>query len=121
MSICGREFSETDLSWIREQVAEQPHLTRVQLSRRFCAHTDWRKPDGGLKEMSCRVALLRLERQGLVQLPAPRHRLARVGQILRTPQGDPQPALEIEPAKAVKRSAASRTRPALRCQSPTLR
>jgi len=96
LSICGRSFSETDLSWIRDQVATQPNLNRAQLSRQFCAYTDWRKTDGGLKEMSCRVALLRLERAGLIELPAPRQRPSRVGKILRTPQGDPQPALEIE-------------------------
>jgi hypothetical protein len=46
--------------------------------------------------MSCRVALLRLERQGLVQLPAPRTRPPKVGKILRTPQGDPQAEIELE-------------------------
>jgi len=52
LPICGRAFTETDLSWIRDQVVNQPNLNRAQLSRQFCAHTDWRKPDGGLKEMS---------------------------------------------------------------------
>jgi hypothetical protein len=96
LPICGREFSETDLVWIRNEVATQPNLNRAQLSRRFCAQTDWRKPDGGLKEMSCRVALLRLERAGLIRLPAPRCKPVVVGKILRTPLGNPQTDIEIE-------------------------
>jgi hypothetical protein len=44
---------------------------RAQLSRQVCEQLDWRKPDGGLKEMSCRVALLRMERDGLLRLPPP--------------------------------------------------
>ena len=32
-----------------------------------------RKPDGGLKEMSCRVALLRMQQDGLLRLPPPRN------------------------------------------------
>jgi hypothetical protein len=32
----------------------------------------WYKFDGGLKEMSCRVAMLRMHRDGLIQLPPPR-------------------------------------------------
>jgi hypothetical protein len=34
---------------------------------------DWRKPDGGLKEMSCRVAMLRMQNDGLLTLPPPRN------------------------------------------------
>lgn len=37
----------------------------------MCERLDWRKPDGGLKQMSCRVALLRMERDGLISLPVP--------------------------------------------------
>jgi len=97
LPICGRDFSETDLQWIRDQVANRPDLNRAQLSRLFCAQSDWRKPDGGLKEMSCRVALLRLEREGLIRLPASRNsRPPLVGQILRTPQGDLQAEVELE-------------------------
>lgn len=32
----------------------------------------WYKADGGLKEMSCRVAMLRMQEDGLIKLPAPR-------------------------------------------------
>jgi len=35
---------------------------------------DWRKVDGGLKEMSCRVAMLRMRDDGLIQLPPARNK-----------------------------------------------
>jgi hypothetical protein len=47
-------------------------LSRFQLARRVCAHLNWVNQAGRLKEMSCRVALLRMERAGLIGLPAPR-------------------------------------------------
>jgi hypothetical protein len=43
------------------------------LSYRVCEVFDWCKADGSLKDMSCRVALLRMHREGLIELPAPRH------------------------------------------------
>lgn len=47
----------------------EPELSRVKLSRRICEEMGWRSPNGRLKEMSCRVALLELERAGEVELP----------------------------------------------------
>ncbi len=63
MEYCGRPFSTVDIELIRRLIAEGLH--RTHLSRRFCEETDWRKPDGGLKEMSCRVAFLKMERDAI--------------------------------------------------------
>jgi hypothetical protein len=38
-----------------------------------CERLNWRRPDGRLKDMSCRVALLRMQADGLIALPAPKH------------------------------------------------
>jgi len=46
-------------------------MTRQALSLQICKEFEWRKFDGGLKDMSCRVALLRMQRDNLVQLPPP--------------------------------------------------
>ena len=46
-------------------------LTRRQLARRVCEQLNWVNRAGRLKEMSCRVALLRMEQAGLIDLPAP--------------------------------------------------
>jgi hypothetical protein len=68
---CGREFSSADLAHIRELLQLQPVLGRVALSRRVCQDLGWLNALGQPKEMSARVALLRMEQDGLVQLPAP--------------------------------------------------
>ena len=72
MHYCGREFSEEEIGWIRDLSSNSPGISRRALSIQFCEHWEWRKPDGGLKEMSCRVALLKMHREGLIPLPAPK-------------------------------------------------
>lgn len=74
MRYCGREFTDADLQWIRQLIAQQPPKNRAQLSRAVCQKLGWLKPDGGLKEMSCRVAMLRMHRDGLIHLPEPQKR-----------------------------------------------
>jgi hypothetical protein len=69
MKYCGREFTEDELRLIHHLIADGAN--RYHLSRRFCEEVNWRKPDGGLKEMSCRVALLRMHRDGHIVLPPP--------------------------------------------------
>jgi hypothetical protein len=68
---CGRDFSEAELGKIRKIIASEDRPNRVAISRRVCEAFSWHKADGGLKEMSCRVALLRMERDGLIRLPPP--------------------------------------------------
>ncbi len=69
---CGRDFTDAEIETIRQQIAQSPTLTRADLSRLTCRQLGWFKPDGGLKEMSCRVAMLRMQDDGVMQLPAPR-------------------------------------------------
>ncbi len=73
MRYCGREFTDADLDLIRQLIAEVPRRYRAQLSRVVCQRLSWSKPDGGLKDMSCRVAMLRMHRDGLFTLPEPRN------------------------------------------------
>ena len=101
MRICGRDFSSSDIAWIRDRVQTLAGLNRVGLSRQFCSHAGWLKPDGGLKEMSCRVALLRLERSGLIRLPAPEKKNAAVKPVKRTPKGEPQADIHVDASMAV--------------------
>jgi hypothetical protein len=69
---CGRDFSDEELTQIRRLIAENPTCHRAQLSRMTCQALQWYKPDGGLKAMSARVAMLRMQDDGLISLPAPR-------------------------------------------------
>lgn len=100
MQICGRQFSPSEIDWIRSQIENRPGLKRAELSRLFCRYAQWRKPDGGLKEMSCRVALLRMEASGLLRLPAPTTNPVAVDRIKHTPEGDPQPDLFFKAGEA---------------------
>ncbi len=72
MRYCGRQFSEMECAWIRQIVANRPEVSRMELSILFCREYGWLKPDGGLKEMSCRVAMLRMAKDGHITLPAAR-------------------------------------------------
>jgi hypothetical protein len=69
---CGRIFSAEELAQIIELIEKNPSKHRLDLSRDVCRMLSWYKADGGLKEMSCRVAMLRMQEDGLIQLPAPR-------------------------------------------------
>jgi len=68
---CGRLFTTEEMDWIRRLMASEPKLNRAQLSRRVCSELHWLRPDGRSKEMSCRVAMLRMQRDGLITLPRP--------------------------------------------------
>jgi hypothetical protein len=69
---CGRDFTAADIERIAELIAHAPDSSRTALSQRVCQLLGWVKPDGGLKEVSCRVAMLRMQTDGLITLPAPR-------------------------------------------------
>ena len=73
MSIyCGREFSAQEIQAIRHLIEQQPGLRRAALSRKLCELFGWVQPNGQLKDMTCRVALLRMQADGLITLPASR-------------------------------------------------
>lgn len=72
MRYCARHFSPAEIEQIRRIIAEHPEASRAALSRRVCEQLDWRRPDGRLKDMSCRVAMLRMQEDGLITLPPPR-------------------------------------------------
>jgi hypothetical protein len=69
---CGRWFSFAELQTIRQIIAADPLSSRAQISRQVCQALVWYKPDGGLKDMTCRVALLRMQKDGLITLPPPK-------------------------------------------------
>ena len=73
MHYCGRLFTPSDIELIRALVAANPPPSRFRLSREVCEQLNWRRPGGKLKDMSCRVALLRMQADGLITLPPPRN------------------------------------------------
>lgn len=59
------------MDWIRRLIADNPQLNRHKLSKLVCRELGWLRINGHLKDMSCRVAMLRMYRDGLITLPAP--------------------------------------------------
>ncbi len=72
MVVCGQEFTPEVLRRIELSMVAEPDLSRRALSRRVCQWLDWRDDLGRLKQMSCRVALRKLERDEALVLPPAR-------------------------------------------------
>jgi len=70
---CGRTFSAGEIERIRSLIESNPEMHRAQLSIAVCEDLDWLRHDGRHKDMSCRVAMLRMHRDGIIILPPPRH------------------------------------------------
>ena len=96
---CGRDFSSDEIAAIQRLIAERPERTRTELSRLTCRALQWYKADGGLKDMSARVAMLRMQADGLITLPPPRHKPPDATLKI-TAQTDPGPPL-LRPARAL--------------------
>src|ERR1035438_822897 len=73
MPYCGREFTASEIDLIRELIALSPPLSRYRLYREVCERLNWQRADGKLKDMSCRVALLKMQADALFSLPPPRN------------------------------------------------
>ena len=71
---CGRDFTADEMDQIRHLIASDPARNRAQLSRLVCDRLGWLRPDGRRKDMSCRVAMIRMERDGVITLPPPQKR-----------------------------------------------
>jgi Druantia protein DruA/Transposase DNA-binding/Transposase Tn5 dimerisation domain len=68
--VCGQEFSQETILRIRELINRKPGISRGALSREVCEWLEWRTKKGKLKQVNCRVALLRLHGRGEIELPA---------------------------------------------------
>jgi hypothetical protein len=91
---CGRDFTSDELERIREIITADPRRSRAHISRLVCQALSWYKPDGGLKDMSCRVALLRMQENGLITLPPPLHDQNKCRpKIVITSATDPKPPI----------------------------
>ena len=70
--ILGLQFSDEILARIQIFIDSDPKLSRRRLSLLVCEWLDWRNPSGRLQEMSCRKALLELDRRSAIKLPPAR-------------------------------------------------
>jgi hypothetical protein len=67
--ICGQQFSDKVLQQIQNLINQDKTMTRAELARQVCDLIGWYRVTGQRKDMSCRVALLKLQRKGLLSLP----------------------------------------------------
>ena len=85
----GRDFTEEEMALLRALIAGSAPLSRRALSIEFCRRIGWLRPDGGLKDMMARVAMLAMHRDGLIELPPPRWRRGRLRPIVFGPDTEP--------------------------------
>ena len=91
---CGRNFTTEEIKQINRLIEEDGSRSRAELSRLACKLLKWYKPNGGLKDMSCRVAMLRMHTEGIIQLPKPRWKKPIV-KISPGIQTDPHPEIAV--------------------------
>jgi hypothetical protein len=69
MKLGGQLLDAATIARMQGTIDAHPALSRTALSRRLCAELDWHAPNGRPREMSCRAALVKLDRQGALRLP----------------------------------------------------
>lgn len=79
LSACGRTVGATEVEQIRELVELCSGLSRHELALTLCEHWGWVGATGKLQCSACKKVLERLEREGLVKLPAKRENMSRPG------------------------------------------
>ena len=93
---CGRRVSPEDIQTIKDLMEQAPSLRRSPLSRKLCALWNWTKPNGELKDMTCRVALQRMQADGLITLPPSRIvNIRRRAHFAPTAASDPQTSITV--------------------------
>ena len=91
---CGRDFSVEEQHQIALIIRHNPSFNREELAREVCRSLQWYQTDGNLKHMSCKIALLRMQKDGLISLPPPRTSKRAFSRIpLLTAATDPHPPI----------------------------
>src|SRR5213080_5297116 len=69
-----RVITDSDVAFIRQLLREHPAASRRELSYLLCAAWNWVQPNGALRDMVCRGLMLKLDREGRIELPPVRRR-----------------------------------------------
>lgn len=90
----GRTFSVAEIEAIRDITSQREvYPSRSAISRAVCEALGWRKSNGGLKDVSCRVALKKMHEDGLIDLPPPREGAFKDRSVRITSASDPGPRI----------------------------
>jgi hypothetical protein len=78
LSYRHRVITDEDVVFIRKLIGEHPQASRRQLSKLLCQAWNWVQANGALRDMVCRGLMLKLHREGLIELPP-------IRQVMRNP------------------------------------
>jgi len=70
--IQGHKIAPEDIELIKKLIDINPSWGRTRLSKELCILWNFKSANGNLKDMSCRNLLLKLQKQKLLTLPAPK-------------------------------------------------
>lgn len=71
--ISNRPFNKQGLTIIKQEIDQAKPKSRAEIARRVCESLQWYDITGKPKLMSARKALLRLHKEGYIELPPPRN------------------------------------------------
>jgi uncharacterized protein DUF4338 len=89
LSYRHRVVTEGDVAFIRALIAAHPGASRRALSKLLCQAWNWVQANGALRDMVCRGLMLKLHREGLIELPP-------VRQVMRNPLVERSPRALVE-------------------------
>jgi hypothetical protein len=69
-----RVVTDADVAFVRKLIAEHPRASRRELSYLLCGAWNWVQANGALRDMVCRGLMLKLHREGRIELPPVRRR-----------------------------------------------
>jgi hypothetical protein len=95
--VAGRVFTEELIHRICALCAQEPRPSGNALAREVCAQLDWSSPNGRWATASCKVALCKLSKRGLI--PWPGARRVSAGPHRLRPSGQPLPPVRLLPAR----------------------
>lgn len=91
LTFAGRQFSAADLELIVQLTSDFAGLGITEIARTACELLEWKRPNGGLKNLECRRLIEQLAGQGLLRLPERRSPgVPGPRRVLRTGRGEPQ-------------------------------
>jgi hypothetical protein len=110
--VLGRRFEPQDLVELQGWIDQQRASSRRQLSVGLAQLWDWRNARGQLRDLATRLLLNRLERQGLLRLPARQKRGGRRWVCRPMPEVLPSAELITEPLSQLEPLSVRLLRPA---------
>ena len=73
LSYRHRAVTASEVTHIRQLIAEHPTASRRELSRKLCQAWNWVQTNGAPRDMVCRGLMLQLHREGHIELPPVRY------------------------------------------------